>query len=79
MFIQRPKLANPTWIAIPQPKCQAIAQSCPTDHRAKHNNKIQITGCNQSAKAENDRRTRDERTDDGYRFKKCSKEKRSVR
>lgn len=68
MFIQRPKLTNPTWMAIPQPKCQAVSQSRPTDHRAKNDNKIEITGCNQSAKAENDCRTRDERTDDGYRL-----------
>jgi hypothetical protein len=32
-----------------------------------------------SAKAENDRRTRNERTDDGYCFKKCSKEQRLIR
>ena len=78
MFIQRPKLTNPTWMAIPQPKCQAVSQSRPTDHRAKNDNKIEITGCNQSAKAENDCRTWNERAEDGDCFEKCSKEKRPI-
>jgi hypothetical protein len=44
VFVERPKLTDLTRIAIPQPKCQAVAKSRPYNHRAKYDNKIEIAG-----------------------------------